>query len=348
MNASTSLLRGLLRAALALPPAVTRLRTGSPPRNDRGTPLDPDTHVLVWLENRLPEKLGGGITKATPAASRVAMRRSVAIVASRPVAPLRVRDDRVRDGLAPDGPPVRVYGPPGPPRPLLVYLHGGGWVQGDLDTHDALCRRLAVEADRVVVSVDYRLAPEHPFPAGLDDVVRALRWVRDPDVVAALGAIPGRVAVGGDSAGGNLAAAACLALRDAGEPLPELQVLLYPGLDQTRALPSQTTFARGFLLTSDDIDWFQGHYAVPDLRAPLASPLLAPDLRGLPPAVVTTAGFDPLRDEGEAYVARLREAGVPVVHLDEADLVHGYANMDGVLPAADRAVTRLAAAIRAG
>jgi acetyl esterase len=335
-----AVLRALLRAVLALPPALVRLRVGDPPRNDRSTPLDRDTHVLVWLENRV----FGGITKATPERARKAMRRSVAIVASRPESgALHVHDTRV-----PDGPGVRVYRPAGTPRPVLVYLHGGGWVQGDLDTHDALCRRLAIEADRVVVSVDYALAPEHPFPAGLLDTLSALRWVRTADLGAPTLAGEGRIAVGGDSAGGNLAAAACLALRDAGGPLPELQVLVYPGLDQTRALPSHTTFARGFLLTAADIDWFQAHYAVPDLRDPLASPLLAPDLRGLPPAVVTTAGFDPLRDEGEAYVLRLREAGVPVVHLDEAGLVHGYASMDGVLATAHDAVARLAAVIRAG
>ncbi|MDP2312397.1 MAG: alpha/beta hydrolase [Pseudomonadota bacterium] len=339
MALSPAILRPLLRAALALPPGFARLRVGDPPRNDRGTPLDHGTHVLVWLENRM----FGGLTKATPEKARVAMRGSVAIVASRPTAALDVHDTRV-----PGGPAVRVYRPLGAPRPVLVYLHGGGWVQGDLDTHDGLCRRLATEADRVVVSVDYRLAPEHPFPAGLDDTLHALRWVRTADLGGPTLAPAGRVSVGGDSAGGNLAAAACLALRDAGEPLPELQVLVYPGLDQTRALPSHRTFARGYLLTAADIDWFQAHYAVTDLRDPLASPLLAPDLRGLPPAVVTTAGFDPLRDEGEAYVARLREAGVPVVHLDEAGLVHGYAAMDGVLAEADAAVARLAAAIRAG
>lgn len=338
------ILRSLLRALLALPPALARLRYGDPPRNERGTVLDRDTHVLVWTENHVPARFGGGgITRATPDHARASMRRSVAIVASRPRAELRVHGARV-----PGGPAVRVYRPLGDPRPVLVYLHGGGWVQGDLDTHDVLCRRLAAEADRAVVSVDYRLAPEHPYPAGLDDVVRTLRWVRTADLGGPTLAAAGRVEVGGDSAGGNLAAAACIALRDAGDVLPELQVLVYPGLDQTRSLPSHREFARGFLLTAADIDWFQAHYAVSNLRDPLASPLLAPDLRGLPPAVVTTAGFDPLRDEGEAYVARLREAGVPVVHLDEATLVHGYACMDGVLPEADAAVSRLAAAIRAG
>lgn len=318
-------LRLLLRAALALPAPLAKRGGGPPPTNDRGVALDADTWRMVWLNTRL----FGGITKATPRAARAAMARSLAIVASRPTHPLDIRDDRV-----PNGPAVRVYRPASPCA-VLVYLHGGGWVQGDRDTHDGLCRRLAGEAGRLVVSVDYRLAPEHPFPAAVHDAVAAVRWAR------ALGA---RIEVGGDSAGGNLAAAACIALRDAGEELPALQLLLYPGLDQTRALPSHRTFATGFLLTAHDIDWFQAHYAAPPLD-PLASPLLAASHAGLPPAIVTTAGFDPLRDEGEAYVARLRAAGISAVHLDESALVHGYAQMDGALPAADRAVRRIVAAL---
>jgi acetyl esterase/lipase len=285
--------------------------------------------VLVHLENRV----FGGITRGGPAAARARMRRSVPIVASRPDVALQVADT-VADGV-----PVRIYRP-AHARAVLVYLHGGGWVQGDRDTHDALCRRLAA-ADRVVVSADYRLAPEHPFPAAVDDTVTVLRWARAN--VATLGS--DRIEVGGDSAGGNLAAVACIVLRDAGLDLPSLQLLIYPGLDQRRLAASHATFAEGFLLTAADIDWFQGHYAAPvdDVRA---SPLLA-DLHGLPPAIVTTAGFDPLRDEGEAYVAKLRAAGVPVTHLEEASLVHGYANMDGALPAADRAVARIVEALRA-
>ncbi|MFN7146035.1 MAG: alpha/beta hydrolase, partial [Myxococcota bacterium] len=161
-------LRALLRAALALPAPLARLRVGPPPVNDRGVALDEGVHRVVWLENRV----FGGITKGTPAAARAGMRRSVAIVAARPTAPLDVRDTTA------DGVPVRVYRPPGGPRPVLVWLHGGGWVQGDLATHDALCRRLAAEADRVVLAADYRLAPEHPFPEGLDDTLAVLRWAR--------------------------------------------------------------------------------------------------------------------------------------------------------------------------
>lgn len=317
-------LRRLLRAALATPRPLRHRLAGEPPRNDRGVALDADVHLMSWLETRVV----GRVAKGTPAEARARMARAIAVVASRPL-PVAVEDTRA------NGVPVRVYGAAGP---TLVYLHGGGWALGDLDTHDVLCRRLAVEAGRVVVAVGYRLAPEHPFPAGLEDALAVLRWACGRG---------GRVEVGGDSAGGNLAAAACIALRDAGEPVPALQVLIYPGLDQRRVHPSHRAFAEGPLLTAADMDWYQGHYAYPDPDDALASPLRVTDVRGLPPAVVGTAGFDPLRDEGEAFAARLREAGVPVAHLDEGALVHGYAQMDGAIPEADRAVGRLVAAIRA-
>lgn len=318
-----SVLRPVLQLALAAPPGLRHRLAGDPPRNARGAVLDPDVHLMAWLEARVM----GSLVKGSPAEARAAFRRAVAIVAS---APLPVP---VEDTLA-DGVPVRLYRGGGP---VLVYLHGGGWTIGDLDVYDVLCRRLAVEAGRLVVSVGYRLAPEHPFPQGLDDVVTALRWARR---------LGPRVEVGGDSAGGNLSAAASIVLRDAGEPVPALQVLIYPGLDQRRVHPSHREFAGGPMLTSDDLDWYQGHYGYPDAAAPLASPGLVADARGLPPAIVATAGFDPLRDEGEAFAARLREAGVPVTHLDEATLPHGYASMDGAIPEADRAVRRLIAALR--
>ncbi|MFZ5475501.1 MAG: alpha/beta hydrolase [Myxococcota bacterium] len=308
-------LRRLLRLALRAP---WRPR---PLVNDRGVTLDPDVRLMDALERRLQI----GTEKGTPAEARAAFRRGIAVVAARPLA------CEVEDALA-GGVPVRIYRGRGP---TLVYLHGGGWCIGDLDTHDVLCRRLAVEAGRVVVSVGYRLAPEHPFPAGLHDALAVLRWA-------------GEAEVAGDSAGGNLAAAACVALRDAGERVPARQILIYPGLDQRRLAESHRLFADGPLLTAADIDWFQRHYDYGDALDPLASPGLVPDARGLPPAIVATAGFDPLRDEGEAFVAKLRDAGVPVTHLDEARLAHGYVQMDGAIPEADRAVRRLIAALARG
>lgn len=318
-------LRGLLAA-----PGLGRA-FGPPPVNRRGVALDRDTWIVARLQERVTGSVGGG----DPAAARRRFARSSAIVAGRPAVDLAVEDTRV-----PGGPPVRVYRPMGG-GPALVWLHGGGWVVGDLETHDGLCRRLAAHAGCVVVAVDYRLAPEHPFPAGLEDALAAVRWAR--------GAGPGdgRLALGGDSAGGNLAAAVTLVQRDAGERPVDLQVLVYPAVDWRREAPSHAEFATGFVLTEADIRWFQSHYRPPDPLDPRVSPLLAPSAAGLPPAIVTTAGFDPLRDEGEAWAGRLREAGVPVTWLDEAALVHGYTVMDGVLPAADAATRRLVDVVRA-
>jgi len=221
--------------------------------------------------------------------------------------------------------PVRVYVPvdePGP-RPVLVYFHGGGWVIGDLETHDSTARKLAAASGVTVVSVDYRLAPEDPFPAAVDDCLAAVRWVVDN--AGDLDVDPSRLAVGGDSAGGNLAAVAAGRLRDDGVPVA-FQLLVYPVTDGTMGLPSYDENAEGYFLTRDTMAWFWDHYVGGEHRTnPLASPLHAPDeaLAGLPPALVITAEFDPLRDEGEAYAARLRDAGVPVESVRYDGLLHG-------------------------
>ncbi len=232
--------------------------------------------------------------------------------------------------------------------PLLVFFHGGGFVIGDLDTHDEPCRMLCRHAAVQVLSVDYRLAPEHPFPAGVRDALAAFRWAvaHAPE----LGADADRVAVGGDSAGGNLSAVtAQLAARDGG-PTPVLQLLMYPAVDLTDArTPSGQLFAEGFYLTENDRQWFTRHYLSGgdgDATDPRASPKLADDLGGLAPAIVTTAGFDPLRDEGEAYAAALREAGGRVVVDRMPELIHGFINMT-TIPAARDAVLRLAGMVRA-
>jgi len=244
--------------------------------------------------------------------------------------------------------PLRLYRPVegGAPLPVLVYYHGGGWVIGDLDTHDTLCRQLALDAGCAVVAVDYRLAPEHRFPAAVDDCIAATAWVRRE--AARLGLDASRLAVGGDSAGGNLAAAVCIAARDAGEPAPVFQLLIYPATDMRRLAPSHASNGQGYLLTSDSIAYYHDHYiAEPaqdlDWRA---SPLLCEDLAGLPPALVLTAGFDPLRDEGLQYADRLDQAGNRCSYVCFERQIHGFVPMGRVLDEANVAVALCAAELR--
>ncbi len=254
--------------------------------------------------------------------------------------------DLTADG--PGGPiPLRLYRPSasGPTPPVLVYFHGGGWVIGDLDTHDVLCRQLASESKAAVVSVDYRLGPEHKFPAAVEDCWAATRWVAANG--AALGVDGRRLAVGGDSAGGNLAAVVAHMARDAGGPAIALQLLIYPGTDMAADTPSHREFAEGYLLTRESIRWFIAHYLrseadVDDWRA---SPGRAPSLRGLPPALVITAGFDPLCDEGEDYARRLRRAGVLVDSVRYGGMIHGFFGMGRAIETANRAIAHAARSV---
>jgi acetyl esterase len=230
--------------------------------------------------------------------------------------------------------------------PVLVYFHGGGWTIGDLDTHDVVCRQLAVESGCAVVSVDYRLGPEHRFPAAVDDCVAAVRWVREQ--AAALKVDPAKVAVGGDSAGGNLAAVVSLALRDAGDPPLAFQLLIYPATDMRAGAPSHTTNGQGYMLTRDSIAYYRGHYIADpaqwtDWRA---SPLLAASHAGLPPALVLTAGFDPLRDEGLQYADALSTAGVPTQYVCFERQIHGFITMGRVLDEANTALALCGSALR--
>jgi acetyl esterase/lipase len=232
--------------------------------------------------------------------------------------------------------------------PLLVFYHGGGWVIGDLDTHDALCRLTCRDAGVHVLSIDYRLAPEHPAPAAVEDAYASFRWAYEH--AGELGAIPGRVAVGGDSAGGNLAAVVCQLARDEGAPAPVLQWLIYPRTDFTAQTRSMSLFARGFLLTRRDMDWFHAQYlrgsgvAATD---PRVSPLLAQSLSGLAPALIAVAGFDPLRDEGESYAAALRAAGTAVDLRCMGSLTHGFASLFQLGGGSAVGTTELISALRA-
>ena len=249
--------------------------------------------------------------------------------------------------------PLRLYRPMKPGAggsadalPVLVYFHGGGWVIGDLDTHDTLCRELANGAGIAVIAVDYRLGPEHRFPAAVDDCIAATRWVHAQ--AAELGLDANRIAVGGDSGGGNLAAVVALTLRgDAGLKLA-FQLLIYPATDMRRGAPSHTHNGQGYLLTRETMDYFHDHY-ITDPALDLdwrASPLLHPDLAGLPPALVLTAGYDPLRDEGLQYANALTDAGNRSTHVCFERQFHGFILMGRVLDEANAAVSLCAAELR--
>ncbi|MEJ8846957.1 alpha/beta hydrolase [Variovorax rhizosphaerae] len=246
--------------------------------------------------------------------------------------------------------PLRMYRPmgsqPADVLPVLVYYHGGGWVIGDLDTHDVLCRELSNGSGCAVIAVDYRLAPEHRFPAAVDDSWAATRWIRQE--AASLGIDASRLAVGGDSAGGNLAAVMSIMARDAGDLPIAFQLLIYPGTDMRRGHASHTTNGKGYLLEADTITYFHDHY-ITDVAQDLdwrASPLLHKDLSKLPPALVITAGFDPLRDEGLDYADALATAGNRATYVCFERQIHGFITMGKVLDEANAAVALCAAELR--
>jgi acetyl esterase len=334
----------IVKRACGLSPRLQRKLFGPPPARD-GQVLAMDIHALIKLA-----EIGGDASiagRGQPALARRERSRDAAVTNPRPPIPM----ERVT-ALEIPGPAgslaARHYVPRGfaAPGPLLLYFHGGGWVVGDLDTHDSVCRFLAASACVSVLSVDYRLAPEHPFPAAVEDAWAGFSWMAAN--AAALGADPGRVAVGGDSAGGNLAAVTCLLAREAGQ-LPAMQLLIYPITDVVGG-ESRRTFAEGFMLTKADMDWFNGHYlpAGADGTDPRISVLRAPDLSRLPPAYVAIAGFDPLRDEGEAYALRMREAGVPVALVRHPGLIHAFANLTAISRSSRAAMLEAAGALRMG
>ncbi len=303
-------------------------------------PLDPAARLLLDQLESIDQP---PISELTPEQLRASFELFGGLGSSPP--DTVVTEDATLPG--PVGPiPVRIYRPSGDgPLPLVVYFHGGGWVIGSIATHDPLCQQLAAGVPAIVVSVEYRLAPESRFPAAVEDSLAAVDWVAGK--ASELGGDPGRIAVAGDSAGGNLAAVVSIKARDLGSPTLAFQLLIYPATDLTRALPSHTENGEGYLLTAQSTRWFTAHYlGDADPTDPDASPLFVEDLAGLPPAFIMTAEFDPLRDEGEAYARRLREAGVNAEVKRYEGMIHGFMQMDLVIPAALDALQDAVIALR--
>lgn len=334
--------KAFLKAILALPTPILRTMSGGGPVSEGGRTLDPRLQFLANAGRSAPP-----MNTLTPAQARAGSAQALAAVAG-PREPGVKAEDIAIDG--PRGPiPLRAYRPPelDPAAPLMVFAHFGGGVIGDLETCDAFCSILARVARCPVLSVDYRLAPEHPFPAGLEDVLAAYRWARDN--TARFGVQPGRVAIGGDSMGGNFAAVVAQEMKRCGEPQPCLQLLIYPAVDVASETQSMTTYADAYPLSRPTMEWFMGHYlGGADPADPRVSPLRSDDLTGLAPALVVTAGFDPLVDQGEAYAKRLRDAGAPVVYRCYDSLAHAFTAFTGVVPAADIACREIAGILREG
>jgi acetyl esterase len=341
----------IVRAGCGLPAGAQRLIFGKPPVLD-GQELASDINVLLWFARLTGSR--SFTDGPTPDLVRARRRKEAAVTAGPPIPMARVEDVEIP---GPAGTiPARLYAPRSAgdgPTPqgggaLLVYYHGGGWTICDLETHDGTCRFLAASSGASVLSVDYRLAPEHPFPAAVEDAHTAFGWAAEH--AAELGADPARIAVGGDSAGGNLAAVTSLLARDSGGPRPAMQLLIYPATDADDSHPSRRLFAEGFLLTRADMEWFEENYLADpaDAADPRVTVLRVEDLSGLPPAYVATAGFDPLRDEGEAYAQRMREAGVPVALRRQPGLIHSFANLTAVSRTARAAMLEVAGALRMG
>lgn len=332
------------RALFRLPRRIQSWLSLKAPIRIDGQTLDPEMQLLLAAR----QWRGGQTLRAeTPELARRRMRAEAHRYAGDPT-PVRSVQEVVIPG--PGGPlRARHYAPdePGEAHPLLVFFHGGGFVAGDLDTHDAPCRLLCRHGGVHVLSIDYRLAPEHRFPAAVDDARAAFRWAKSH--AAELGADPSRVSVGGDSAGGNLSAVVSLCAARDGEPPPAMQLLIYPAAERVTERRSAVLFREGFLLTGADMAWYDKQYlgeARHLASDPRVSPLLAPDLSGLCPALVVTAGFDPLRDEAEAYAAALEAAGSRAILQRFPGLIHGFVNMVTVSPAAEGAVVGMARSLR--
>jgi len=289
--------------------------------------LDPQAKAFL---NFMAERGVPPMHTLSPEQNRLALQRSVKRMNIPPQEVAQIHDRRipVRDGEI----AIRLYLPESAgPLPILVYFHGGGFIMGDLDTVDAPLRALANSVPALVISVDYRLAPEYKFPTAVEDCYAVLKWAYEN--ARALGADPARIAVGGDSAGGNLAAVMSLLARDRGGPPLRAQVLLYPVTDQLNDYPSHHVFAEGYFISATDMAQIKNYYfrTEEDKAHIYASPILAKDLSGLPDALMVTAGYDPLHDQGEAYAKRLGEAGVKIDYHCYEGMIHGFFGMTGIL-----------------
>jgi acetyl esterase len=328
-----------VRGLAALPDGALRAITGRPVIRD-GQQLGVEAHLALKLL-----ALAGGkqLEDSTVAEARGRISHDAATFAGPRIEVADVRELRTGGAFA-----ARLYVPAGAEDPgaLLVYFHGGGFVVGDLETHDNLCRFLARRTGVRVLAIDYRLAPEHPFPAPFEDALAAFHYAVEH--AAELGADPARIAVGGDSAGGNLAAGVARAAAAAGGPAPAFQLLFYPWLDLTIERRSYELFAEGFYLTRADLHWYRNHYLADPTQAsdPRCSPLAAGELGAGPPAYIATAGFDPLRDDGEDYARALREAGTHVALHRQPGLIHGFANTVAIGHSAREAVLEASGALR--
>ncbi|WP_106496732.1 alpha/beta hydrolase [Lentibacillus sp. Marseille-P4043] len=298
-------------------------------------PVNPKIQFFLDKLNALPKT---PLDEITPEAYRAMETESIKNLPQLEE-PVKKVEDRVLKLKGRDI-PVRVYTPNKgtAPHPGLVYYHGGGWVLGDLESHDAVCRFLANTASCVVISVDYRLAPESKFPAAVDDAYDSLEWIVEHEEEFAIDR--SRIAVGGDSAGGNLAAVACIIAKERKAPEICHQLLLYPSTGFKEEPPSLKENAEGYFLTAESMEWFRKHYfnSDDDMLHPYASPILYHDLSGLPSATILTAQYDPLRDVGKAYAEQLEVNGVNVVYKNYEDLIHGFANFAGFVPEAKDAL----------
>ena len=335
--------RLMLRTLLSLPAPVLRLMSGGGVVYQGGRTLDPRLQFVAAQARREPP-----LPTLSPDQARRASARLGALLTGSPEPGVSAEP---LDIPGPAGViPARLYRLQGqdPDAPLMIYAHFGGGVLGDLETCHTFCTVLAAAGRGPVLSVAYRLAPEHRFPAGLDDVLAAYRYGRDN--AERFGAPIAQVAIGGDSWGGNLAAVACQELKRAGEPQPVLQLLIYPGTDVACESASVATYADAFPLSKAVMDWSMGHYIGPgdNPADPRLSPLRAESVTGLAPAIVVTAGFDPLLDQGEAYARRLKEAGVPTVYRCYDSLAHAFTAFTGAVPAADVACREIAGLVREG